>query len=175
MPLSLRLAFLLLLPALALTACGGEDDAEVTISEEPSDISDPDLLGYWVVTRENGEMPTNDQEVRIQFTAQGDFIRYVGSQVERLRYTFASESQLMIDGPDGPTLYDYRLDGDELTLTEPGEDGTALSLRKLADVDLENVPPPASVPEEDALPTDSVPPAPAPAAAPAAAPADTTR
>jgi hypothetical protein len=159
------LALLLLAPALA--ACGGgeEADPEVEIPEDPADIDDPDLLGYWALVAENGRTPQSAVPVRYQFTAQGDFVRYEGNEpVERSRYTFASERQITIDGPTGTLFYDYELDGDELTLREPGEEGGTLLLRKLADQDLEDVPPPStSVPAEDSIPMDSM-----------AAPADTT-
>jgi hypothetical protein len=158
-------ALLLLVPLLALGACGGEEaDPEVEIPEEPSDIDNPDLLGYWALVEIDGRMPETTFPVRYQFTAQGDFIRYEGDAVERSRYTFASEDQLTIDGPTGTLFYDYELDGDDLTLREPGEGGGTLHLRKLADQDLEDVPPPStSVPAEDSIPIDSM-----------AAPTDTT-
>ncbi|HLT47216.1 MAG TPA: hypothetical protein VK002_08315 [Rubricoccaceae bacterium] len=143
---------LLLVP---LAACGdGGDDPEVEVPDEPSAIDNPDLLGYWVVTEMNGATPP--AEIRYQFTAQGDFIRYQGTEVERSRYTFAAPGQITVDGPAGAAFYDYQLDGDELTLSVPGEGGETMRLRKLADQDLEDVPPPTSVPEEDSLPADSM-------------------
>jgi hypothetical protein len=157
--------FLLLLAALALPACGGgEDDAEVEVEAEPSDIDNPALLGYWAVVERNGEVAAASELVRYQFTAQGDFIRYEGGGMAQARYTFASEDQITIDGPEGTRFYEYEVRGDELTLREPGEGGESLRLTKQADVDLENVPPPASVPEEDSVPADSM-----------GAPPDTTR
>lgn len=153
----LLFALLLLAPTLALTACGGgEADPEVAIPEDPADIDNPDLLGYWTLVEENGR--TLEATVRYQFTAQGDFIRSEGSEItEQARYTFASENQITIDGPTGTLFYAYELDGDDLMLREPGEGGSLLRLRKLADQDLEDVPPPpTSVPEEDSVPADSM-------------------
>lgn len=145
----------LLLSALALTACGDEDEPEVEVPEDPSNIDNPDLLGYWVVTQVNGDPVAADTEIRYQFTPQGDFIRYEGDDVARSRYTFAAPGQITIDGPTGTTFYDYQLDDDELTLQEPGENGDSMRLRKLADVDLEDIPPPTAVPEEDSVPGDT--------------------
>lgn len=150
-------ARLLLAPALLLSACGGgESGPEVEISEDPADAGDPGLLGYWALVEENDRVPQSDRNIRYQFTAQGDFIRYEGDTAERARFTFASADQITIDGPTGTRFLDYTLDGDELVLREPGEEGGSLRLRKLADQDLEDVPPPVqSVPEEDSIPTDS--------------------
>jgi len=150
----LRLALLLLLPAITLTACGRGEEAEVDVAA-PSNIDEPDLLGYWVVLEVNDEPPA-DGEVRYQFTAQGDFVRYAGGEAERARYTFAAPNQLTVDGPTGTVFYDYEVSGEELTLREPGEGGDTFRLRKLADQNLEDVPPPTSVPEEDSLPPDSL-------------------
>jgi hypothetical protein len=158
-----RLLPALLLLVLPLAACGGgEGGAEVEVTEDPAEIDNADLLGYWAVVERNGEVVMTDRPVRYQFTAQGDFFRYEGAGVAQARYTFASEDQIMIDSPDGPQLYDYELRGGELTLRQAGEDGESLRLTKLADQDLEDVPPPTAVPAEDSVPADSM-----------AAPADT--
>ncbi len=159
MPPRLLAVLLLLAPALLLFACGdgGENGPEVEITEDPADVDDADLLGYWTLIEENDRVPQSDRNVRYQFTAQGDFIRYEGSTVERARFTFASADQITIDGPTGTRFLDYELDGEELVLRDPGEDGGSLRLRKLADQNLEDVPPPVqTVPEEDSLPTDSM-------------------
>jgi hypothetical protein len=146
---------LLLLPALA--ACGGDADPAVEVSEDPSAIDNPDLLGYWALVEENGRTPATDRQVRYQFTAQGDFIRYTGDVAEGARFTFASGDQITIDGPTGTQFFQYAIDGATLTLTEPGDGGQSLTLTKLADQNLEDVPPPSTgVPEEDSIPADSM-------------------
>ena len=49
------------------------------------------------------------------------------------------------------------IDGQRLTLTEPGEGGRTLTLTKLADQNLEDVPAPSTgVPEEDSIPGDAM-------------------
>lgn len=153
-PAGRLLPALLLLAALALPACGdGGDDPQVEL-EEPAQIDNPALLGYWSVVQLNGR-PATGVPVRYQFTAQGDFIRYEGDAVAQARYTFASTTQLTVDGPEGVRFYDYAVRGNELTLRVPGEGGESIRLTKLADQNLEDVPPPASVPEEDSIPVDS--------------------
>lgn len=152
-----RFLILALLPALSLVGCAEDDGAAVEIPAAPSAIGEPDLLGYWTVLEIDGAVPQGGAEIRYQFTPEGDFIRFEGSEVERSRYTFAGPDQLTVDGPTGTMFYDYALDGDELTLGEPGEGGEAIVLQKVADVDLGEVRPPSTaVPEEDSLPPDSM-------------------
>lgn len=154
MHVRLRFTLLLLLPLLTLGACSEEDQADVDIAAAPSNVDEPDLLGYWTVLEINGAIPQGSPEIRYQFTAEGDFIRYEGAEAERSRYTFAGPSQLTVDGPAGTTFYEYTLDDSELTLSQPGE---SITLQKIADVDLDEVPAPSTaVPEEDSLPADSM-------------------
>src|SRR5690606_11828030 len=140
-----------------------EEEPEVVVPEEPADIANPDLLGYWAVTQVNGEIPDAALDLRFQFTPAGEFVRYEGDTVTRAPFTFASKNQITINDVAGARFYEYTLNGDALTLVEPGEGGASISLTRLADVDLEQVQPPpepsTSIPE-DSVPADSVAPSP---------------
>ena len=140
----------------AETMMSFESVSEAPIPAERSNVDSADLLGYWLLVEAGDGGPAGGQEVRYQFTAEGDFVRYAGDEAERARYTFSAPDQITVDGPSGLTFYDYRLRGDELTLTQPGEGGASLSLRKLADESPEAVPGPMAVPEEDSVPADSM-------------------
>lgn len=147
----------LALPPVLLLACG-DREAEVAIPDTPEEIVDADLLGHWVVVETNGEMPA--EEVRYFFTPQGELVRTSDADTvaTRAQYSFVAEGQLSVTDASGTRLYDYAITPEgSMTMTETSEDGTSHRLRRIADMDLRDVPPPAStnIPE-DSVPSDSM-------------------
>ena len=141
----------LLLALAALPACQSEPEVEVDV--EPEEIGSPDLLGLWVVTSVDGVQPT--EEIRYQFTAQGEVIRTSESGgVQRGTYQFAGDTRVQLpDSAGTPRFYEVALNGDEATFT-PEEGDLPIVMRRQARVDLEDVPV-APVPEPGAANPDA--------------------
>ncbi|MFN3597752.1 MAG: hypothetical protein ACK41D_10835 [Rubricoccaceae bacterium] len=155
---------LALLPLLLL-ACRSEPEPAVEVEPLPSQEVAADLLGTWVVTRVDGNVPS--EEVRLQFSPQGELVRMSGSDVSRGEYSLAADDRLTITDATGTRLYTLQMSGNLATLRH--EDGSeTLEMSRLAGVDVERLVP--SAPGEGspaAEPTPGAGEAPAPDASPA--------
>lgn len=116
---------LALIATLTLAACAPADDAEevddadIEIAAEPEETGEPELVGAWVLTAQNGDF--EEQLYLATFDPLGNYTLSdeSGAVLRRETYAFAGDAGVTITDSTGATrYYEVDLGFDALTLRD---------------------------------------------------------